>query len=119
MRPAAFLTLNIMGLLLIGGLLEAPQLAAAVLILIGFALPTALAYEVARARLDRDIAVAMAWWSVPFVVLLTCYLLDAGVVVTVGSGLVASVICHVLRVSTTPRTGVDEPDTEVSEEPAA
>ena len=39
MRPAAFLIFNIIGLLMIGGLLEAPGLAAAILILIGFALP--------------------------------------------------------------------------------
>ena len=58
MRPAAFLTFNIIGLLLIGGLLEEPRLAALTLIAIGFVLPAGLAYEVRRARLDRAIAVA-------------------------------------------------------------
>jgi hypothetical protein len=97
MRPAAFLTLNIVGLLIIGGLLEAPRLAAAILIVIGFALPLGLAYEVWRARLDRAIAVAAAWWSAPFVVLLTCYLAGGGFMLTLGSGLVSAALCHFLR----------------------
>jgi heme A synthase len=80
-------------------LLEAPRLAAAILIAIGFALPAGLAYEVGRARLDRAIAVAAAWWSMPFVALLTCYLAHGGWVVTLGSGLVCAALCHVARLS--------------------
>jgi hypothetical protein len=103
MRPAAFLTLNIIGLLVIGGLLEAPRLAAATLIVIGFALPLGLAYEVWRARLDPAVAIAGAWWSAPFVVLLTCYLIDGGFLATLGSGLVSSGLCHLLRRTLAPR----------------
>jgi hypothetical protein len=116
MRPAAFLTFNIIGLLLIGGLLEEPRLAAMTLILIGFVLPAGLAYEVRRARLDRAIALATAWWSAPFVVLLGCYLLDAGLILTLGSGLAASLLCHRLRLATAPH---DEPiEADPGEEPA-
>ena len=106
MRPAAFLIINIVGLVIIGGLLEAPHLAAATLFLIGFALPAGLAYEVKRARLDRAIAVATAWWSAPFVVLLGSYLLGGGLLETVGCGLIASGFCHALRLATMPK---DEP----------
>jgi hypothetical protein len=105
MRPAAFLTFNIIGLLLIGGLLEEPQLAAMTLILIGFALPLGLAYEVGRARLDRDLAVAAAWWSAPFIVLLSCYLADGGLVLTLGSGLVCAGLGHGIRMSMARRAG--------------
>jgi hypothetical protein len=115
MRPAAFLTFNIIGLLIIGGLLAEPRLAAATLILIGFALPAGLAYEVGRARLDRAIAVATAWWSAPFIVLLTCYLVDGSVVLTIGSGLVSSGLCHVLRTATAHQDEVIEADSEVAE----
>ena len=108
MRPAAFLVLNIVGLLIIGGLLEAPRLAAGILILIGFALPAGLAYEVWCDRLDRAIAVAAAWWSAPFVVLLACYLGKGGMVLTLGSGLVASGLAHALRASLARRTGLVE-----------
>jgi hypothetical protein len=105
MRPAAFLTLNLIGLLMIGGLLEAPRLAAAILIVIGFALPLGLAYEVWRARLDRAIAVAAAWWSAPFIVLLTCYLAGGGFLLTLASGLASAVLCHFLR---RPASGPDD-----------
>jgi heme A synthase len=116
MRPAAFLTFNIIGLLIIGGLLEEPRLAAMTLILIGFALPAGLAYEVQRARLDRAVAVAMGWWSAPFVVLLICYLLDGGLVLTLGCGLAASLLCHRLRLATAPQ---DEPiEADPAQEPA-
>lgn len=97
MRPAAFLALNIVGLLVIGGLLEVPRLAATTLILIGFALPAGLAYEVRRDRLDRAIAGAAAWWSAPFVVLLSVYLVSGDLLVTLGSGLATALIGHVLR----------------------
>jgi hypothetical protein len=97
MRPTAFLVLNILGLAIIDGLLEAPHLAAAILILIGFALPAGLAYEVGRDRLDRDLAVAAAWWSVPFIVLLACYLVEAGPLLTLGSGLACAGLGHVIR----------------------
>src|SRR5580704_5798142 len=97
MRPAAFLALNIVGLLMIGGLLEVPRLAAAMLILIGFALPAGLAYEVRRDRLDRAIAGAAAWWSAPFIVLLSVYLVHGGLLATLGSGLATALLGHVLR----------------------
>jgi len=97
MRPAAFFVLNIFGLLVIGGLLEAPRSAASILILIGFALPAGLAYEVGRDRLDRAIAVAAAWWSAPFVVLLTCYLIQGGMLMTLGSGLFSAGLIHLAR----------------------
>src|ERR1700733_13081136 len=115
MRPAAFLTFNIVGLLIIGRLLEEPRLAAVTLILIGFALPAGLAYEVRRARLDRAIAVAMGWWSAPFVVLLGCYLLGGSVFVTIGSGLVAAGICHASRLAMAPRDEAIEADPTASE----
>jgi len=108
MRPAAFLVFNIVGLLMIGGLLEAPRLAAATLIVIGFALPAGLAYEVGRARLDRDLAVAAAWWSAPFIVLLSCYLADGGLVLTLGSGLVCAGFGHGIRMSMARRAGAVE-----------
>ena len=112
MRPAAFLTFNIIGLLLIGGLLEEPRFAAMTLILIGFALPAGLAYEVRRARLDRAIAVATGWWSAPFVVLLGCYLLDGGLFLTLGSGFAAALLCHRLRLATARHDEPIEADPE-------
>jgi hypothetical protein len=116
MRPAAFLTFNIIGLLLIGGLLEEPRLAALTLIAIGFVLPAGLAYEVRRARLDRAIAVAMAWWSAPFIVLLGLYLLDAGLILTLGGGLAAALLGHRLRLATARQ---DEPiEADPESEPA-
>jgi heme A synthase len=114
-RPAAFLVFNIVGLLLIGGLLEAPRLAAATLILIGFALPAGLAYEVRRARLDRDLAVAAAWWSAPFIVLLLCYLVDGGLVLTLGSGLVCAGLGHVARMSIARHAGVAAAESGLNE----
>jgi len=110
MRPAAFLTFNIIGLLIIGGLLAEPRLAAMTLIAIGLVLPAGLAYEVRRARLDRAIAVAMAWWTAPFIVLLGCYLLEGGLILTLGSGLAAAFICHRLRKATAPRDEAIEAD---------
>jgi heme A synthase len=97
MRPAAFLLLNVLGLLIIGGLLEAPHWAAAILIGIGFALPAGLAYEVRRDRLDSVVAAAAAWWSAPFVVLLSIYLADGGAVLSLGGGLACAGLGHVLR----------------------
>ncbi len=110
MRPAAFLVINIVGLLMIGGLLEAPRLAAVTLIVIGFALPAGLAYEVGRARLDRDLAVAAAWWSAPFIVLLSCYLADGGLVLTLGSGLICAGLGHGIRMSMSRRPDAIEAD---------
>jgi|GEM_PF-5617899 hypothetical protein len=112
MRPAAFLTLNLLGLLIIGGLLGAPRLAAAVLILIGFALPAGLAWEVRRDRLDRDIAVAAAWWSAPFVVLLAGYLADLGPLLSLGLGLACAGLVHPLRLWLAERSDAAGPARE-------
>jgi hypothetical protein len=111
MRPAAFLLLNILGLLTIGGLLEAPHWAAGILIGIGFALPAGLAYEVGRDRLDAAIAVAAAWWSAPFVVLLGAYLADGGPLLSLGSGLACAGFGHVLRQRLARRAGGGDAET--------
>jgi hypothetical protein len=107
MRPAAFLLLNILGLLIIGGLLEAPHWAAAILIAIGFALPGGLAYEVRRDRLDSAVAAAAAWWSAPFVVLLGLYLADGGAILSLGGGLACAGLGHVMRQRIAQRSSVD------------
>ncbi|MGB8843661.1 MAG: hypothetical protein WCC64_21630 [Aliidongia sp.] len=115
MRPAAFLLLNILGLLIIGGLLGAPHWAAAILIGIGFALPAGLAYEVGRDRLDTAIAVAAAWWSAPFVVLLGVYLVDGGPLLSLVSGLLCAGLGHMLRQRIARRAANDDAETTMRE----
>jgi hypothetical protein len=99
MRPFAVLVLNMLGLLAIWGLLEEPQLAAWILIAVGFALPGGLIYEARRGRLDRSIATAAAWWSVPFVTLLGCYLASGSAWASLSAGIAASLIAHLVRMT--------------------
>jgi hypothetical protein len=97
MRPIAVLVFNILGLLAIWGLLEEPTLAAWILIAVGFALPGGLAYEARRGRLDRSIATAAMWWSVPFILFLCCYLAIGSTWGTLGVGIGASLLAQLAR----------------------
>jgi hypothetical protein len=97
MRPNAVMILNLVGLLTIWGLLEAPDLAAVILIAIALALPAGLFYEARRGHISRDIAVDSAWWSAPFVLMLGAYVAGAGVLGTLAIGLAVAGVTHILR----------------------
>ena len=97
MRPIAVLLLNSLGLLAIWGLLEAPHLAAWILIAVGLSLPGGLAHEARRGRLDGSIAFAAAWWSGPFILLLGCYLLGVPAFISLCIGIAGSGAAYLIR----------------------
>ncbi|HVJ52897.1 MAG TPA: hypothetical protein VM689_10565 [Aliidongia sp.] len=101
MRPSAVLALNLLGLLVIWGLLETPRLAAWTLIAIGLALPVVLAYEARLGRLDKSIPAAAAWWSAPFVASLGLYLIGGSALACLAIGVAASLLTHLFRVKLT------------------
>ncbi len=97
MRPIAVLLLNSLGLMAIWGLLEAPHLAAWILIAVGLSLPGGLVHEARRGRLDGSIASAAAWWSAPFILLLGCYLLGVSAFVSLCIGIAGSGAAYLIR----------------------
>jgi hypothetical protein len=116
MRPSAILTLNLLGLLVIWGLLDEPHLAALILLASGILIPVGLGYEVHRGHLDHDIAVAATWWSTPFIILLGTYLAGAGTLSSLVAGAAMAVVFHIMRVSQARDTAAELADEGHSEE---